>query len=204
MIEFLNSLATSLKQDLWLIETMFFNPLFEKHSYKSKELRYSVFGKKVLMQRKLDNLIHKMENIRSYCQSAINGTFYEDHLKQWEGTDAEGDYTENTPYNYILMAWEMYPTPILGTDIKEWIEENAQLSTAMNQTIEKFCPEAGPYKQNEKGEMEKVSVLDCQIDDNLNAGATLVNVDVANKRIELIKQIAEQKGSLEEILNLVM
>ena len=73
----------------------------------------------------------------------------------------------------------------------------------MNQGLQKFFPEIKPHKVNSKGEMEPVSFIDCDIEDQLKAGSEIAAVDEFNDRLKKIKEIADNKGDFEKILALI-
>jgi hypothetical protein len=115
----------------------------------------------------------------------------------------ERGYTNDLPYEYILGIWDNLPFPEMNKDISDFIERHCNLSTVMLGGLEQFFPGIAPHKINSEGEMEKVSVLDCQIDDNLKAGSMLAAVEDYNERLAKIREIAKNKGSLGEILKLI-
>lgn len=203
MIKFLTKLTKDIKEDLWLMESMTFSDIFNKLAEEDQAWRVYKLGETYLMMRHVEHAMNSIERIEKYCLSEINGTFYDDFEKQWEGTDVEPNYTSETPYKYILGVWDNLPFPEMKKDISDYIQRHCDFSTAMMGGLTKFFPEAGPYKQNSEGEMEKVSILDCQIDDNLKAGAMLADVEEYNERLAKIQEIAEKKGSLGEILDLL-
>lgn len=203
MIKFLNKLAKDLKEDLWLMESMTFSERFEKLEDTDQMWRIYKLGGTYIMMRQVEHAISSVEQIQKYCLSEINGTFYDDFEKQWEGTDAESKYTADTPYQYILGIWDNLPFPEMNKDISDFIERHCNLSTVMLGGLEKFFPGIAPHKINSEGEMEKVSVLDCQIDDNLKAGSMLAAVEDYNERLAKIREIAKNKGNIGEILNLI-
>ncbi len=203
MIKFLTKLTKDLKEDLWLMESMTFSDIFNKLEEEDRAWRIYKLGEFYLILRHVEHAKNSIERIQKYCSSEINGTFYDDFEKQWEGTDVEPNYTSETPYNYILGVWDNLPFPEMKKEIFDYIDKHYGLSTAMMGGFTKFFPEAGPYKQNAEGEMEKVSMLDYQIDDNLKAGSMLADIEEYNERLAKIKEIATNKGNLGEILKLI-
>ena len=203
MIKFITKLAKDAKEHLWLLESMAFSDVFNRLEETDQAYRIYILGETYLMLRHIEHSKSSLERIEKYCLSEINGTFYDDYEKQWEGTDIEPEYTAETPYKYILGIWEHLPNPDLGSDISEFIEKNCSIGTALTQGITKFFPTAGPYKQNSEGEIEKVSMLECQISDNMKAGSMLAALEDYNERLAKIREIAKNKGTLGEILKLI-
>ena len=206
MIKFLTKLAKDLKEDLWLMESMTFSNRFEELENEKQTWQVYKLGETYLMMRHVEHAISSIERIQKYCLSEINGTFYDDYYKEWEGTDCESKYTATSPYEYIFGIWDNLPTPEMNKDISDFIEKHCDLGNVMMGGLAKFFPGIVPHKQNSEGEMEPVSILDCQIDDNLKAGSMLADLEDYNERLLEIRKIAFCKGNegnLGDILNLI-
>ncbi len=205
MINILKQLSKDAKVHLWTLKAFAMNPISElKEMGMEHNTILTSVGEAYIMYEKLLSNIKKIERIQKYCLSEINGTFYNDFEKQWEDCDdCKPEYTPETVYKYILGEWDNHPSPEIDYTVIAFVEVKAEFSTAMMGGFTKFFPEAGPYKQNSEGEMEKVSMLDFQVNDNLKAGSMLANIEEYNERIAKIKEIAKNKGNLGEILDLI-
>lgn len=207
MIDLLKKLSGGANVHLWTVRNFAMNPL---HELKEIGMDYNTLlisvGEACVMCEKLENSIRSIEAIEKYCVSEIKGTFYEDFEKQWEkyaDSDIKPEYTPDTVYKYILGIWDSYPKPEIDDTVKAFVEVSAEFNTEMMGGIVKFFPEAGLFKQNKDGEMEKSSLLEHQIDENLKAGSTLAAIEDYNERLAKIKAIATNKGNLGEILKLI-
>jgi len=203
MIKFLTKLTKDLKEDLWLMESMTFSEHFDDFEETDRMWRIYTLGGTYLMLRQVENAKSSIERIHKYCLSEINGTFYDDLLKQWEGSDMEQAYNAEMPYEYILGIWDNLPFPEMNLDISDFIEKHCNIGNALMGGLEQFFPTIVPHKQNSEGELEPVSFLECQIDDNLKAGSMLAAVEEYNERLAKIREIATNRGNLGEILNLI-
>lgn len=205
MINVLKKLSEDAKVHLWTIEAMAMNPLHElKEIGLEHQTNFTAVGEAYIIHKKLESSIKKIKNIQKYCLSEINGTFYNDFKKQYEGDEeVHSEYTTDTVYQYILGEWSWHPALEIDHTIIAFVEVRADFSTRMTEGIMKFFPTSGPFKQTTAGEMEKVSLLDSQIDNNLKAGSLLADIQDYNERIAKIKEIATNKGNLGEILNLI-
>jgi hypothetical protein len=202
MINLLKKLYRDAEVHLYTVEAFYLNPILElKDNY---ELLLRSVGEAYIICQKLKSHIDKIEKIKGYCLSEINGTFYADYEKQWENDpEIQPNYNSETPYEYILNQWGNHPTPEIDLSIVAFVEVSAEFGIKFSASLMNFWPEAGPYKQNAKGEMEKVTMLDCQIDENTKAGSLLADIEYYNERLAKIKDIATNKGSLGEILKLI-
>lgn len=204
MIKLLKKLEKDLTMYMGMLEPIVYNKFFfTEKDETDRAFHFYIIGEHYVLRQRVKKTLRDIESIQAYCLAEINGTFYSDYLKEYENTDMETKYTNNTVYEYISGCWEMLPEPSLPESIKDFIHVNASLGSKLTEGLVKFFPTAGPYKENSEGEMEKVSVFDCQVSDNLAAGAMLANVEAFNARIEKIKEIAENKGNLGEILRLI-
>lgn len=205
MISVLKKLSKDAKVHLWTLKSFAMNPLHElKEIGMEHQTIFTAVGEAYIMYEKLLSNIKKIENIQKYCLSEIKGTFYDDHQKQLDGYDeTPPEYTPDTVYEYILNQWSWYPSPEIDHTVIAFVEVSADFSTRMTEGIMKFFPTAGPYKETTDGEMEKVELLDCQIDNNLKAGSMLAAIEEYNNRITTIKRIATEKGSISEILRII-
>ena len=206
MINLLKKLSGDAKVHLWTIKAFAMNPLHERTQFgMDNQTIFTSVGEAYIMYEKLISNIKKIKNIQKYCLSEINGTFYNDFEKKWEKyDDCEPEYTPNdTVYQYILGVWDNHPSPEIDHTVIAFVEVKAEFNTAMMGGFTKFFPEAGPYKQNAEGEMEKVSMLDFQVNDNLKAGSMLANIEEYNERVSKIREIAKNRGNLGEILDLI-
>lgn len=203
MEKFLTKILKGFQESLWLMETMQFNPLSKRRSYEDQRTAFSFIGERYVLSRRIEITLSNIKRIKEYCISEINDTFYNDHLKEWEGSDLETTYTKDKPYNYILGCWDNYPDLELPESVKEFIELDAGIDATLNKGLQKFFPEIKPHKINTEGEMKPVSFVECDMGDQLKAGSEIAAVDEFNERIKQIKNITEQKGDFERILALI-
>jgi hypothetical protein len=204
MIDLLKTISKDVNAHLWMCESMGLNPLHLLRAPEHEHALLEDIGRTYLMKRHLEESIESLERIRKYCLSEINGTFYNDFEKQWEGNaEIEPKYTVDTPYEYILATWENYPNPEIGIELIAFVECSVSMSIGLTKCLIDFFPEAGPYRENNEGKMEKVSLSDIQIDDNLKAGSMLSDIEEYNERLAKIKQIAIDRGNLGNIITLI-
>ncbi|HZK94373.1 MAG TPA: hypothetical protein VFC67_09215 [Prolixibacteraceae bacterium] len=203
MINLLKTISKDVNAHLWMIEAMGLNPIASQVPQSHQDSMAKDISRTYLMKRRLEYAISNLESIRKYCLSEINGTFYDDFEKRWEGTDIEPKYTIDTPYEYILGIWDNHPSPEIDIITKAFIECMGSLNTKVLFKMLEICPEAGPYKQNKDGEMVKSNMSDCQIDDSLKAGSMLAAIEEYNERLIKIQEIAKNRGNLGQILTLI-
>lgn len=203
MINLLKKVTKEVNKHLWMIEMFWFNKANIEMEDTHEEIILKSLARTYLMKREAEEATKCIERIKKYCLSEINGTFYNDFEKKYEGSDIEPNYNQDTPYQYILGALEKEPSPEIGFETKIFFEQYPSIGTKLLGGLVNFIPEAGPYKQNEVGEMVKVSVTECEMDDNLKAGSMLSAIEEYNLRISKIKAIAKNHGNIGAILILI-
>lgn len=202
MIKLLKKLYGDAQAHLYTVEAFAMNPLHDNS--KNHLLLLQSIGEAYIMCEKLKSHIKKVERINAYCLSELNGTFYDDYEKKYENDpDYEQKNTIDRPYEYILSEWDNHPLPEIDHTIIAFVEVYAEFDTKITESLIRFFPDAGPFQQSKTGEMQKKSLLNCQIDNNLKAGSLLADIEEYNLRIKRIKEIATIHGSFGEIMNLI-
>ncbi len=204
MIKLLKAILQDVNVHLAMIEVLEFNPLhMNKPIYQQYDMLKNI-GHTYIMKRRLEISISKLQSVSKYCLSELNGTFYEDHEKQYEDLHEEDyKYTSDEPYNRILSIWDTHPSPDIDINVKAFVDCYPTISTGLDKLFSSFCQEAGAYRKNKDGEIEKVTIFDTQVAENLRSGFMLSAIEEYNDRIGLIHQIATERGSLSEILLLI-
>lgn len=202
-MEILKAINRELKPTLYLLENMAMNDQFVALSPEKQDNRFQMIGETHLMMRKIRIIEKAVESMRKACLSEINGTYYEDCVKPYEDDESEYDSEINNVYTNILMYWDFYPNPHIGDDIADMVDRYSEVSNALTSGLMSHFPGIKPYAQNADGELEETTLTDVQISSSLKAGALLSGINVFNSRMQEIKEIAEQKGNLGTILELL-
>lgn len=203
MITFLETLIKDVKYDLWLIQTMVSNRIFSS-SIEEKTLTtyYELIGMNYVLLKDIEGRISKLEKIKSYCKSEIAGTYYNDHLKEFEGSDCETKYTPDMPYEDIKSCWDTYPQLELEEAVSIFIEFHGDKESIMAKGLFKFFPNV-PVFSVKNGIAQPTDLTNIQMSDMMKTGSKLALFEEYNIRINKIYEIAENKGNLAQILELI-
>jgi len=202
MIKFLDSIIQTIKENNWLLLTMATNPLFLRKSVENQDLMYRIIGEHTVRLYKMEQIQSTLLRIWNYCKSELEGTYYKDHLKQWEGTDVQTEYKEDTCFKDIIGCWDNHPLPEIDELDKIFYETTADFDNKMSEGLFKFFPGIDVFKKYGDN-MEKTNLSEMQMKSALDTGHKLSVFDEFNKNTARIKEIAENKGNLGEIMKIL-
>jgi len=203
MKDVLNTISRELNQTLGLMEEMAMNERLVTKTPEYQTFRLYTIGEIYLMIRKLELIKCSITSIVDKCKAEINGTFYQQYLKQFEGTDCESEYTNDTIYRWILGNWDDYPIPHIGDDIKEAIGRYGAINSQLVEGLFHFFPGLKPLKADQFGVMKETNLTEIQIAETLKVGTIEISIDEFNERLQKVKEIAESKGNIGTIIQLL-
>lgn len=202
MIKFIDKLREDAQAHLFLLESFATPPEGYKDSTEKRNMRMSALGEGYLCYKTLDKIHTSLNNIKKYALSEINGTYYNDHLKEYEGTDLETEYTSDSVYQSIEGVFSWKPGIEISFDVKLIIELKGEMDSALSVIFNKSFPEVPVYQQQGE-ELKQVNIAEIQASDAMNAGKTIVNIDIYNERAKRIWELTKTKGNLGEIIKLI-
>lgn len=214
MKKHLKRIEDDIASKMYMFEGMIknFDGHVERIEKKGKDPEVELLSKKIMlaefymMWREVKQLIHILNLIYNRAVSELNGTYYEDHEKQWDGVDGiKYNPEKDNLFQYILNCFDNDNFK-MSDDLKNYIELSVELNLTLQKGMFKFIPEmekalitvdtAGNAQPSTKEAMHQQTLKeDYETQCKLLEGY--------NSTIEKLKHLAETKGNIAEIIRLV-
>jgi hypothetical protein len=207
MIKFLKSLEKDCNLHLKMMETLYLRK--EKDDINESKINRTkvMIADAYLMYSHVKHISRNINSIKERTISELTGNYFNDYIKEYVGTDIEEEYNRHTIYKDILFYWDdesWVEHPFMLTeDIKVFIDMNSELNNKLSEGFNIFFPGVKTYKSDGKGNMHETNLTEIQMTESLKAGAKMNYCDEFNKNLLKIKEIAEKRGNLGTIIELI-